>query len=257
MSTTVRTRAKRVPTDSMRRTALLAGALYLTTFASSIPAAFVFIDPVLANADFMTRLSGVDTPLLWGGFLDLINALACIGTAVVLFPVVKRWSEAAALGFVTTRMFEAAVIVIGIVSLLSVVTLRQNLVGATGADLTSLMTTGDALVAVRNWTFLIGPVFMAALNALLLGSLMYRSGLVPRAIPLMGLVGAPLLLASGTAAFFGIHSLTSATHIVAVAPVAFWELSLGLYLVVKGFKPSGITSDGVPPVPVRAAASVA
>ena len=145
-----------------------------------------------------------------GCFLDVVNALACIGTAVALFPVVKRQNEALALGFVTTRVLEAAIIVIGVVSLLAVVTLRQDLAGATGADAATLVTTGHALVAVRDWTFLLGPSLMAALNALLLGSLMYRSRLVPRIIPTMGLIGAPLLLTATIATLFGHIDQTSA-----------------------------------------------
>jgi hypothetical protein len=221
----------------MRRTALVAGILYLVTFASSIPAAFVFIDPVLANADVMSA-AGADTALRWGGLLDFINALACIGTAVVLFPLLRREHEGAALGFVTTRMFEAAIIVLGIISLLSVVTLREDLVGAAGTDAASLTTTGHALVAIRDWTFLFGPNFMAAFNAALLGFLMWRSQLVPRFIPTIGLIGAPLLLASGIAALFGFHTLTDPTHFIAVAPIFIWELSLGIYMAFKGFRPS-------------------
>ncbi len=249
---------RRRPSDPVRKTALVAGALYLITFASSIPAAFVFIDPVLANADFMTR-SGADTPLLWGSLLNLINALACIGTAVVLFPVIKRQHEATALGFVTTRIFEAAVIVIGIVSLLAVVTLRQDLAGAAGTDVASLATAGNTLAAIHQWTMLLGPGVMAAINALLLGSLMYRSRLVPRVIPLMGLVGAPLLLTAVLASFFGFTDQFSAISAIAVAPIFLWELSLGFYMAIKGFKPSPITNtSGTPsPVPVHAPVPVA
>jgi hypothetical protein len=127
--------------------------------------------------------------------LDLVNALACIGTAVALFPVVRRQNEAVALGFVTSRMLEAAIIVIGVVSLLAVVTLRQDLAGAPGTNPASLLTTGRALVAVRDWTFLLGPRLMPGINAVLLGYLIYRSGLVPRVIPVPGLIGAPLLTA--------------------------------------------------------------
>jgi hypothetical protein len=226
---------------SLRKTALVAGALYVVTFAASIPA-LLFLAPVLNNPDYVIS-SGADTRVLFGGFLDLINALAGVGTAVALFSVLKRQHEGFALGFVTTRIFEAAVIVIGVISLLSVVTLRQNL-GGTGADEASLVAVGQSLVAVRDWTFLLGPGLMAALNALLLGTLMYRSRLVPRIIPTMGLIGAPLLLASVTAILFGLNELTSAWHVIATAPIFVWELSLGIYLVVKGFKPSPIT-DGM------------
>ena len=127
-----------------------------------------------------------------GAFLDLVNAMACIGTAVALFSVVKRQHEGFALGFVTTRIFEAAVITVGVLSLIAVVTLRQA--GAAGAEATTLVIVGQALVAVRDAAHLLGPGVVPGLNAVLLGYLMYRSRLVPRAIPAMALIGAPLFL---------------------------------------------------------------
>jgi hypothetical protein len=236
-----------IPMTSLRKTALVAGAFYVITFAASIPALFL-LAPVLNNPDYIIS-SGADTRVLFGAFLDLVTALAGIGSAVALFSVVKRQHEGFALGFVTTRIFEAAVIVIGVVSILSVVTLRQNLAG-TGADEASLVAVGQSLVAVRDWTFLIGPGLMAGLNALLLGTLMYRSRLVPRIIPTLGLIGAPLLLTSVTATFFGLNELTSVWHVIATAPIFVWELSLGIYLMAKGFKPSpitaGMTAAGTP-----------
>jgi hypothetical protein len=241
MSMTSRTAvAGKVPTDPLRRTAMIAGGLYLLTFASSIPARFFFLDPVLSDPGYIVG-SGADTRVLVGGLLDMVNALACIATAVVLFRVVKRQSETLALGFVASRLLEAAIISIGVVSLFAVVTLRQDLAGTAGAEDASLVTVGTSLVAVYEWTFLFGPNFMAAVNALLLGTLMYRSRLVPRAIPLMGLIGAPLLLASVTGIVFGTHELDAGLHVLAAAPIAVWELSLGVYLVVRGFKPSPLT----------------
>ena len=241
MSTTEHTMktipAKRVPMDSLRKTALIGGGLYLVTFISSIPAWFL-LAPVLDNPDYIIG-SGSDTQVLLGCFLDLINAFACVGTAAALYPVVKRQNGSAALGFVTSRVMEAAIIVIGVVSLLTVVTLRQDLAGTAGADAASLVTTGQSLVATRDWTFLLGPDLMAGINALLLGTLMYRSRLVPRVIPLMGLIGAPLLIAASVAIFFGASSLL----LIAAIPVALWEFSLGVYLVVKGFKPCAITAE--------------
>jgi hypothetical protein len=242
MSMTSRTAvAGKVPTDPLRRTAMIAGGLYLLTFASSIPARFFFLDPVLSDPGYIVG-SGADTRVLVGGVLDMINALACIATAVVLFRVVKRQSETLALGFVASRLLEAAIISIGVVSLFAVVTLRQDLAGTAGADEASLVTVGSSLVAVYEWTFLFGPNVLAAVNALLLGTLMYRSGLVPRAIPILGLVAAPLLLASVTGVIFGTHDLSSGVHVIAAVPIFFWELSLGVYLVVKGFKPSPLTA---------------
>jgi Domain of unknown function (DUF4386) len=235
-----------VPTDPLRRTAMLAGGLYLLTFAASIPARFYFLDPVLSDPGYVVG-PGADTRVLVGGLLDMVNALACIATAVVLFRVVKRQSETLALGFVTSRLLEAAIISVGIVSLLAVVTLRQDLGGTAGADGATLVTVGSSLVAVYEWTFLFGPNVMAAVNALLLGTLMYRSGLVPRAIPLMGLVGAPLLLASVTGVVFGTHDLGDGVFALTALPIMAWELSLGIYLVAKGFKPAPITAPRTVP----------
>lgn len=236
----------RAPMDRLRKTAMLAGGLYLVTFAASIPARFYFLDPVLSDPGYIVG-SGADTRVLVGGLLDIVNALACIGTAVVLFQVGRRQSETLALGFVASRLLEAAIISIGVVSLFAVVTLRQDLAGTAGAADAALVTVGTSFVAVYEWTFLFGPNVMAAVNALLLGTLMYRSGLVPRAIPLMGLIGAPLLLASVAGIVFGTHDLDAGRHVIAAAPIALWELSLGVYLVAKGFRPSPLTARAVLP----------
>jgi hypothetical protein len=239
MTTTVRTTATQsVAKDPTRRTAFIGGAFYVITFAASIPA-LLLLAPVLNNPNYVVS-SGADTRVLWGCFLDLINALAGIGSAVALFSVVKRRHEGLAIGFITTRMFEAVVIVIGVLSLLSVVTLRQA--GAGGTDPATMVSVGKALVALRGWTFLLGPTLMAGFNALMLASVMYRSRLVPRLIPTLGLIGAPLLLTSTTATMFGINDLGTVWSKVAVAPIFVWELSLGIYLVVKGFKPCATTA---------------
>jgi len=153
--------------------------------------------------------------------------------------VVKRQNEAVALGFVSTRVLEAATIFVGVASLLAVVTLRQ-----TGAGLDALVT-GQALVALYDRMFLLGQSFIPALNALLLGSLLYRSRLVPRVLPVVGFVGAALLLASDVAVLFGLWDRVSALSAIAALPIALWEFSLGAYLVVKGFKPSPITAGMV------------
>jgi hypothetical protein len=220
--------------------------LYLITFVASIPAV-ILLSPVLDHADYILG-SGSDNRVLVACLLDVINALACVGTAVVLFPVVKRQNESLALGFVTTRVLEAAIIFTGVMSLLTIVTLKQDVTGAAGAAPASLVTTGQALVARRDWTFLLGPSLMAGLNALLLGTLMYRSGLVPRIIPTLGLIGAPLLIAATIGTMFGIFEQVSVWSGIATAPIFVWELSLGLWMTFKGFRPSPITSTALPSV---------
>jgi len=243
MTTTVQTRAakttKRLPMTSTRKTALVAGAFYLITFVS-IPTLAIY-RPVLNHRDWVLS-SGSSTGVLVGGFLEVIVALAGIGTAVTLYPVVKRQHEGFALGFVTARVLEAAMIFTGVVSLLSLVTLRQDLGGAAGANAAALVSVGASHVAVYKWTFLLSQTLMPGINALLLGSLMYRSRLVPRIIPALGLIGGPLLIVAVFATLLGQHSSLTGPAALPVIPVAAWELSLGLWLAVKGFKPSPITA---------------
>jgi hypothetical protein len=222
---------------STRKIALVAGIFYLITFIS-IPTLALY-GPIKNHQDWILG-SGGHTGLLLGGFLEVIVALAGIGTAVTLYPVVKRQNEGAALGFVTARVLEAVMIFTGVVSLLSLVTLRQDLGGAAGADTAALVTTAASHVAVYNWTFLLSQSLMPAFNALLLGSLLYRSRLVPRIIPVIGLIGAPFLICTVIATLFGAMKLGSPEF--AAVPVAAWELSLGLWLTVKGFRPSPITA---------------
>jgi hypothetical protein len=242
MTITARTAAATLGSaDPTRNNARAAGIFYLVTFAASIPA-LLLIGPVLDNPDYITS-AGQDTRVLWGCFLDFVNALAGVGSAVAVFSVVKRQNESLALGFVTSRMVEAAVIMTGVVSLLAIVTMRQDLAGT--AAPASLATTGQALVAVRDWTFLFGPGFMAAINAILFGTLMYKSRLVPRIIPTMGLIGAPLLLTANILTVLGHNSQMSGWSMLATLPVAAWELSVGVWMTVKGFKPSPITATAV------------
>jgi hypothetical protein len=223
----------------MRKISLAGGVLYLITFAASIPQLALFAD-VIDNRDYI-RTPGSNTQLLWGALLEVITAAACIGTALALYPVTKRVSQTAALGFVTSRVVEATLILVGVVSLLSVVTLRADFAGATGAQADALAITGHALVTLRQWTFLLGPGLIAGVNALFLGYLMYRSRLVPRIIPTVGLIGAPLILMSATATIFGAWDQVSSAGALCALPVAAWEFSLGVWLTVKGFRPTPLT----------------
>ncbi len=239
MSTTVDTpAAPRPPMDQMRRTSLAAGILYLITFVS-IPTLIVF-QPVRNGADFVLG-AGSDTGVLLGASSEVIVALAGIGTAVVLFPVAKRVSETAALGFVASRVVEGALIIVGVVSVLSLVTLRNDVAGTADADAASLVTTGHTLAATYDWTFLLSQSLAPVFNALCLGYVLYRSGLVPRILPTIGLIGAPLLLAADIAIFFGVFDRTGPIALAAL-PIAVWEFSLGVYLTVKGFKPSAVAA---------------
>ncbi|MFZ0158478.1 MAG: DUF4386 domain-containing protein [Kineosporiaceae bacterium] len=224
--------------DPTRRTALVTGVLFVITFVTSIPVAFYLYTPVLKHSDYIVG-AGADTQVTLGALLEVILVIANIGTAIALFPLLKRQHEGLALGFVAARIVESVLIVIGILSVLTIVSLRQDLGGAAGADATSLITAGRSLVAVHDWTFLLGPGLTVGLgNGLMLGYLMYRSHLVPRRMAVLGLVGGPLILVSGVAVLFGVYEQVSAPSALATIPEFFWELGLGVYLIVKGFRPS-------------------
>lgn len=236
--------------DLLRRTAFLGGALYVLTFLSSIPAALLTgpaLDPTYVLG------AGVDDRIVLAAVLDIVNILACVGTAVVLYPVVKRQNRTLALGFVATRLIEASVLFTAVLTTLAVVTLRQQAAGDAGVDPGALVAVAGGLIAVHDWAFLLGPG-MAVANALMLAPLMYRSGLVPRVIPLLGLVGAPLLLVANLLTMFGFNEQVSVLSAIALPGIFFWELSLGVYLMVKGFRPVPILTSpatrGAPAVAV-------
>ena len=232
-----------------RKIALGTGILFIITFITSIPAQLVLYHPLLSDPAKYMAGAGADPRVSLGALLEIILAIAGIGTAVVIYPVVKRQNGIVALGYVTSRVIESAAIMVGVFSLLAVVTLRQDFAGAAGADTASLVTAARSLVAVHDATFLLGPGFFAGLgNGMLLGYLMYRSGLMPRGLALLGLIGGPLVVAAGIAVLFGVFKAGSAGQFIATIPEILWELSVGIYLTVKGFKPSPITAGETRPV---------
>ncbi len=230
LANTNRQAAPRV--DSSRKIAIAAGVLYLLTFVS-IPTLALYGQ--VKGANYITG-AGPDTAVIIGGILEIIVALAGIGTAVVLFPVLKKQSEGLALGLVASRVLEASTIFLGVAFLLSIVTLRQ---AGAGAD---ALVTSHTLVALYDRIFLLGQSFMPAINDLLLGFLLYKSRLVPRALSLIGIVGGPVLIAGYIAVLFGLIGQHAPLAGLFALPVALFEFSLGVWLVVKGFNPSAIAS---------------
>jgi Domain of unknown function (DUF4386) len=224
-----------------RRLALAAGVFYLLTFAFSIPAFFLY-EPVLTDPAYIVGSGDADTRIILGAIFEMLTALAGIGTAVAVYPVIRRHSEALSLGFVTTRIYEAAVMMVGVLALVTIVSLRQADPVA-DTDNAALVAVGQALIAVRDQTAIFGPGFAPALNALLFGSVLFRSRLVPRAIPALGLIGAPLLMASSFGMMLGLHD-QSVFAAIALAPIFIWELSIGLWMTVKGFNPAALANLG-------------
>jgi hypothetical protein len=218
---------------SARKIALTGGVLYLLTFVS-IPIGFLYMS-VLNDPNYIVG-SGPDTPVIIGGILELIVALAGIGTAVALYPVLKRQNEGVALGFIGTRVLEASTIFADVVCLMAIVTLRRAGVGE------EALVTGKTLVVMYG-LFRLGQNLMPPVNDLLLGSLLYQSRLVPRILPLLGIIGAPFLIANTIVFLFGITSgplyvLTA----IGVIPIALFEFALGVWLTVKGFNPAAVAA---------------
>jgi hypothetical protein len=233
----------RVPTVGERRTARIMGAWFLGTFVFSIPAYF-FYDPLLNHADYVAGI-GQDLRVAVGALLEILLAISGIATAVVIFPIVKRVNESVALGYVASRTVESILILVGVVSLMSVVALRQDVTGAASSG--ALVDVARGLLAVHDRTALLGPQFCAGLgNGILLGYLMWRSRLLPRPMVMFGLIGGPLAFLVGIAVLFGDNP--SGLPALLTAPEAIWEFSLSVWLLVKGFGPSPILT-GPPAIP--------
>jgi hypothetical protein len=227
--------------DSTRRISLWAGIWFLVTFVSI--AALPFYDSILNDADYILG-SGDDAKVRLGAFVEIITVVGNIGTAVVLFPLLRRVNETTALGYVAVRTVESTLIVIGLISLLSVVALRQDIGGDGATSPDSLEQVGRSLVALHDGTFLLGPAFCAGIgNGLLLGYMMYKSGLVPRGMAILGLVGGTLATITATLVLFGAYEQVSAWSFLLTLPEIAWELSLGIYMTFKGFRPAPVVAE--------------
>ena len=216
---------------SDRKTALVVGVLFILTFVTSIAAVFAY-GSVLTDPNYVSG-PGADTGVFFGAFLELFLIITNIGCAVVLYPILKWQNEAISLGYVAARIMECTFILVGIIAVLAVVSLRQD---AASADAGSPAMLGTSLVAIKDWTFLLGPGFADGIGTgLLLGWLMYRSGLVHRRMALFGVIGGPLLAVSGAAVLLGVIPQGSSVQSIMTVPEVIWEAYLGLWLTFKGF----------------------
>jgi Domain of unknown function (DUF4386) len=224
------------------------GAWFLGTFVFSIPA-FWFYDPLLNHAGYVVG-SGQDARVATGAVLEILLAVSGIATAVVIFPIAKRVSESIALGYVASRTVESILILVGVLSLMSVVALRRDLAEVDRSH-GAVTDVARALLAVHEQTALLGPQLCAGLgNGVLLGYLMWRSRLLPRPMVMCGLIGGPLALLAGLGVLVGVWDLTSGLPVALTAPEALWELSLSVWLLAKGFRPSLVLTG--PPMPDQA-----
>ena len=231
--------ARRGPTDPTRKTALVAGILYLITYASSIPAALL-LGATLDTPNYILG-AGADGQIRLAALLDIVNGLTAFGTAVALYSVLKRQHEGFAIGFVASRLFEAAILFVGVLSVVTIANLRDA--GAAGADPASLGAVGTGLVSLYKTAFVLGTG-IPALNAAILGWLLYRSGLVPRAISVIGLIGAATFTSYLVGYVMGVTVPGTPWQAIGVAPVFVWELALGLWMTFKGFRAPAVAALG-------------
>ena len=228
----------------IQKTARIFGWLFIATFVTSIGAKILFVSGVGGTFDQLEFTPGSlsETTVYVAAILEFLLIVANIGTAVVLYPIVKRQSEGLALGYVTARVVECTFILVGLMSVLSLVSVNDALAGATGAEAAALTAQGNSLAATYDWAFLFGPGLVVGFgNGLILGYLMYRSGLVPRRMAMFGLVGGPLLILSFGLILFGVYENGSGPAFLLALPEIIWEASIGIYAAWKGFRPSSIT----------------
>jgi hypothetical protein len=225
--------------SAQRRISFAFGLLYLITFITSIPALWLF-QPVLDDPQGYIAGAGADNRIYFGALLELILIIANIGTAIVLIPLLKRQHEILTFSYVAARIMECVFILVGIIAVLAVVTLRHD----TGADYTALGGYAESLAAIKDWTFKLGPGWVVGIgNGLILGYLMYRSGLMPRGLTWLGMIGGPLQTLAGTCVLFGLFDAGGPVQGIATIPEIIWELSLGIYPLVWGFKSSPILAE--------------
>ncbi|HET6627638.1 MAG TPA: DUF4386 domain-containing protein [Nocardioidaceae bacterium] len=224
---------------SPQKTARLFGLLFIATFVTSIGAKILFVNGVGGTFNELRFIPGdvSENSVYLGAILEFGVIVTNIATAVVIYPIVRRQSEKVALGFVAARIMESAFIMVGILSIISIVSVSNASVGTTGAEATALAVQGDSLAATYDWAFLFGPGLVVGFgNGLMLGYLMYRSGLMPRRMAMLGLIGGPMLILSFVLILFDVYENGSAPAFLLAAPEIVWELLVGFYCAIWGFR---------------------
>jgi hypothetical protein len=220
--------------NSNKKTAIVVGILFIVATVSAI-IGLLFYDPILNDSGYIIKAATNETQVLWGAFFEIILAFAVIGTSVTLFPMLKKYNESMALGTVCFRLLEATLIIIGILSLLTIVTLNHEFLKETNPDIPAYLTAGKLLLTIHNWTFLYGPNLVLGTSTLMTGYLLYKSRLVPRFISVLGIFGGGLISICAVLVTFGVFSQISIWGVLLAVPVFLYEMSLAVWLIVKGF----------------------
>jgi hypothetical protein len=228
--------------NSNRKSAMIIGVLFIAAAVFS-KLGLVSYGPILNNPEYLLEGPTSENQIVLGAIFEMITAVTAAGTAIAFFPILRKRDETIALGYVGGRLLEAVLIIIGLVSLLSMLTLRQEFAGGAALDISPLQTAGRALFAIHAWAFILGPNFILGINTLLYSSLLYRTELVSRTVASTGLVGAVSVFVAALLELFGVIDQVSAWGVVLSLPVAVYEMTLAVYLIVKGFKLSAFTFE--------------
>ena len=225
-----------------RRTATIVGVLFIMATVSAMLGLFFFYPPILTGPDYLINGAAHANQVLLGALMELVLVCTAIGTAIGLFPVLRPYGERIALAHLCFRFLEAVVITIGIVAVLSLLTLSQDFVAAADPDASAFHPSGTLLHAVYKWTSMLGPLFFLGINTLMYSSLLYKSRLVPRPLAVLGLTGATLVFGYAMLVMFGVAVPGSGPLILLALPIAAYEMILAGWLIVKGFNPRAIAA---------------
>lgn len=224
-------------THPNRITAVIAGSFFIIAAATAIIGVLLY-DPILNDSYFIIRGSEKENQIVWGAFFEILLAFSVIGTSIALFPVLKKYNESMALGTVCFRLLESTMILIGIISLLAIVSLNHEFSKEMNPDASAYLIAGKLLVAIHNWTFLYGPNLVLGPSTLMTSYLLFKSKLIPRFITVLGLAGGPLISACALLVMFGIFNQISVWGALFAIPVFLYEMSLAVWLIMKGFNPA-------------------
>jgi hypothetical protein len=221
--------------EKHRISAIITGMLFLIAAVASI-LGLVSYESILNDPNYIINSTSNKTQIYWGAFFEIITAFAVIGTPIALFPILKEVNLSMAVATISFRLLEATIIIIGIISLLTIISLNQEFTKEVNPNTFTYLIAGKSLLAIHNWTFLFGPNLALGPSTLMTSYLLYKSKLVPRMIAILGIIGGPLIFLSALFVIFGFYKQISVIGTITALPVFFYEMSLAYWLIFKGFK---------------------
>jgi hypothetical protein len=226
---------------SNQKAAKIVGVLFILAAVSAVAGVMLY-DPILNGSDYLINGSKHANQVILGALMELILVVSAVGTATTMFPILRRYNETIALWHVCFRFLEAIVITVGVISVLSLLTLSQEFVAAGAPDVAAFQTSGTVLKDIHEWTFMLGPNFMLGINTMMYSYIFYKTKLVPRFIPILGMTGATLVFICALLVMFDVIEQVSVWGGLLALPVAANEMILAVWLIMKGFNSSALAS---------------